>query len=69
MTKEEFSAAIQRLGLKIDDVAKLLGMSLRSVYRYQDGTRPAPPVVAAYLRLYEASGPALRASEHRRVGI
>lgn len=69
MTKEEFRAKLDELGLKPLHVVALAGVSIRAVYRYLDGSRRVPPSVVAYLRLYEQLDDNGRAAERRRAGF
>lgn len=69
MNKDEFRELLDELGLKPDDLAKLTGVSLRSAYRYLDGSRPVGPAVSSYLKLYAGLSPEARAAEHARAGL
>lgn len=48
-----FDDALERTGLKRADIARLVGVSSSTVYRW-GRTLPAPKVVIGFLRLYEA---------------
>lgn len=69
MTKEEFRAKLDELGLKPEALRKLAGVSIRAVYRYLDGSRRVPPSVASYLRLYEQLDETKRAAELVRANV
>lgn len=69
MTKEEFRAKLDELGLKPEALGKLAGVSIRAVYRYLDGSRRVPPSVVSYLRLYAQLDEAGRADERARAGV
>jgi len=61
MTPEQFKRALTALGLDLDTTAVLLGVTVRSVRRWLDGSRKVPwPVVRflQYLTVTKTSGAA-----------
>ena len=51
MTRTQYRAAIERLGLSIVGAAKVLGVSRRQAQRFASGESPVPEPVAKLLRL------------------
>jgi DNA-binding transcriptional regulator YiaG len=49
MTAEQFKQARQSLGLTPERLAPLLGVTWRSVYRWEAGTVPVNPMAARLL--------------------
>jgi len=58
MTKEEFTELLDRLGMGTSTAAtaQALGVEVRSVQRYADGSRPIPDTLVLLLRMYQAHG-------------
>jgi len=51
MDKDQYRAAIERLGLNAEDAATWLGVSRRASFNYQAGVNDIPEPVARLLRL------------------
>ncbi len=58
---------LDRLGLKQTELARLLGVSARTVSLWATGEVALPGPAAAYLRLLQTAGPELRARELSRL--
>lgn len=56
MTKSQFRAALERLGLTQGQAAKALHLSLNMVNNYANGRYPVPFLVAEVLRLWLKTG-------------
>lgn len=59
--------ALERLGLKQAELARLLDVSARTVSQWATSGQPLPGAVAGYLRLLEAAPPQTRQSELARL--
>ncbi|QDP62495.1 MAG: hypothetical protein Unbinned5079contig1000_22 [Prokaryotic dsDNA virus sp.] len=51
MTSEEIKAERKRLGLTAEKMGKMLGVSTRAIFYYEDGQRKVPLTVEKLLRL------------------
>lgn len=52
-SKEEFEATIKELGLSKKDLAEIFGISINSVYNWNNGSIKIPYFVKPYLDLYK----------------
>lgn len=59
--------ALQRLGLRQTELARLVGVSARTVNQWASGSQALPGSVAGYLRLLEAANPKTRDAELARL--
>jgi len=59
--------ALERLGLRQVDLAKLVDVSPRTVSHWATGAKPLPATVSGYLRLLEKAAPEVRSSELQRL--
>ncbi len=55
MTPREYRATIEALGLSLTEAALVLGVSLRTCYRWQDGDYAVPGPVERLLKLFIAA--------------
>lgn len=67
MTNLSLKEALERLGLKQAEFARLIDMSARTVSLWATGESPLPGPVAAYLRVLQLLPADTRAEEFRRV--
>jgi DNA-binding transcriptional regulator YiaG len=56
MTKDEYKAARERLGLTNVALAQALGIYIRTAQRYEAGDRNIPESIARLLRMYLRHG-------------
>lgn len=68
MSELRLKTALQRLGMKQVELARLLGVSPRTVSLWATGRAPVPGTVEAYLRVLHMAGPAVVAAELSRLG-
>lgn len=68
MTDAQFRGALKRLKLSRGKLAKLLGINVRTVYRWASGESDVPEGIALLLDCWEHSGgpPALQATRPTR---
>lgn len=69
MTKDAFQKLLDGIGLSPGAAAALLGTSVRTIYRYLDGSRPIPGPVLAYLWLYSQLDDDFRAHLRKAKGL
>lgn len=67
MVEAGLKPALDRLGLKQAELARLLDVSARTVSQWATGSQPVPGPVAGYLRLLEAATPDTRKREFERL--
>lgn len=67
MSEPGFKAKLERLGLRQNELARLLDVSARTVSQWARGDASVPGTVAAYLRVLEVLPPELLAMELNRL--
>lgn len=67
MARQSLKDALERLGLRQAELARLLDVSPRTVSVWATGDMPVPGPVAAYLGLLQMSGPAVVRAELKRL--
>jgi hypothetical protein len=51
VTSDEYRAAIEAIGVNIDQSGRMLGISRRHAHRFATGESPVPPIVERFLEV------------------
>jgi hypothetical protein len=53
VTSDEYRAAIEAIGVNIDQSGRMLGISRRHAHRFATGESPVPPIVERFLEVMQ----------------